>query len=278
MLFQPVGTLFIPAHTVPVLHPGNTVVVVHGLEYEMSPESYSWWERLYMRSSIRYSVRAAKKVIAVSHNTKSDLEKLYAVPSAKITVISEGFVKEGITQSVQKDTILFVGRIEERKNIGRVVEAFEILKSKYQIPHTLILAGKPGYGYEAIQQKINASSWKNDIQELGYISLAEKRRLLAEASVFVFPSLYEGFGLPILEAQAAGIPVVTSNTSSLPEVAGESALFVDPEDVEDIAQKISVTLSLSEPQREDLVRKGYQNLERFSWEKCAREITDTLIS
>jgi glycosyltransferase involved in cell wall biosynthesis len=278
MLFHPVEVLFIPAHTVPVLHPKNTVVVVHGLEYEVSPQSYSWWERLYMRSSILYSVRAAQKVIAVSNNTKRDLENLYKVPSEKISVIYEGFVKNSLIEKTQRDTILFIGRIEERKNVGRIIEAFEILKSKYQLPHTLILAGKPGYGYEAIQQKITSSPWNHNIKELGYISLQEKQRLLAEASAFVFPSLYEGFGLPVLEAQAAGIPVITSHTSSLPEVAGEGALFVDPESGEDIVQKLLLTLNLSEVQREEVVRKGYQNLERFSWEKCAKEITDTLIS
>lgn len=278
MLFHPVNTLFIPAHTVPVLHPKNTVVVVHGLEYEMSPESYSGWERFYMRSSIRYSVRAAKKVIAVSNNTKHDLVELYKVPPAKITVISEGFLKEKRKEGIRKNMILFIGRIEERKNVGRIVEAFDLLRNKYPTPYTLVLVGKPGYGYEAIQQKISVSPHKDSIQQLGYISSEEKQHLLAEAKAFVFPSLYEGFGLPILEAQAAGMPVVTSETSSLPEVAGEGALFVNPEDTEDIAQKLSVALSLSEIQREDLVGKGYQNLACFSWEKCAQEIADTLIS
>lgn len=278
MLFCPVDVLFIPAHTVPAIHPKSTVVVVHGLEYEMSPKSYSLWERIYMRASIKYSVKAAEKVIAVSKNTKADLENLYAVPAEKISVIYEGFVKEGNVQAQKQDTILFIGRIEERKNVIRIITAFEVVKNTYKVPHQLILVGKPGYGYESIQEKLRSSDWRSDIQELGYVSSKEKQRLLKESAVFVFPSLYEGFGLPILEAQAAGTPVVTSNTSSLPEVAGDGAVYVNPEDEKDIAEKLYSTLTLEEGKRENLVRAGYQNLERFSWEKCAQEIAKKLVS
>lgn len=277
MLFHPADRLLIPAHTVPVIHPKHTTVVVHGLEYEMSPRSYSAWERLYMRTSIKYSVRAAHQVIAVSENTKHDLQILYKVPAEKITVVYEGFVQTEKREVQKEKTILFIGRLEERKNVRRIIEAFEKLKKNYQIPHALVLVGKRGYGYEAIEKQINESPWKRDIQELGYVSLEEKQDLLKRASVFVFPSLYEGFGLPILEAQAAGTPVVTSSTSSLPEVAGEGALYVNPENTEDIAEKLYSTISLEETHREDLVMKGYQNLERFSWEKCAEEIKECLM-
>lgn len=278
MFFHPVEALLVPAHTVPVIHAGNTVVVVHGLEYEMSPKSYSWWERLYMRASIKYSVQAASKVIAVSQNTKADLEQFYQVPSEKIQVVYEGYESgssqqaAGSSQPEEQSHILFVGRIEERKNVKRIVEAFEILKAKYRVSHELILVGKPGFGYEAIKFKIQSSKFKSDIEELGYVSAEEKQRLLAEACVFIFPSLYEGFGLPILEAQAAGTPVVTSNTSSLPEVAGDGAIYVNPENPEDIAEKLHQVLTMPAMEYQSLVAKGYQNVERFSWEKCAEEI------
>ncbi len=277
MLFCPVDALFIPAHTVPVIHPKNTTVVVHGLEYEMSPQSYSAWERWYMRTSIKYSVRAAKKIIAVSKNTKRDLENLYKVPAKKITVVYEGFVPVVSQQAERQNTILFIGRLEERKNIVRIIEAFETLKDKYHIPHTLVLAGKQGYGYGAIREKMESSKWVKDIKERGYISLEEKQKLLAEADAFIFPSLYEGFGLPILEAQAAGTPVITSHTSSLPEVAGEGAFYVRPEKSEDIAEKLYVAICLKEGEREELIRKGRENLGRFSWKKCAEEVKDCLV-
>ena len=281
MALHPPDTLFIPAHTVPVIHPKNTIVVIHGLEYEITPESYSGWERLYMRASIQYSVRAARRIIAVSENTKTDLEKLYKVASEKVTVIHEGFAGKkaevsGVSRTQKTNTILFIGRIEERKNVKRIVEAFEILKEKYNLPHQLILAGKQGYGYEAIESKIKNSKYKNEIQELGYVTQEQKEKLLSEANLFVFPSLYEGFGLPILEAQHFGVPVVTSNTSSLPEVAGEGAAFVDPLSTEEIAEKLQEVLALSKEGREELIMRGKRNLEGFSWQKCVENIATEL--
>lgn len=277
MLSRPVDTLLIPAHTVPVIHPLDTVVVVHGLEYEMSPKSYSLWERFYMRTSIKYSVRVAKKVIAVSENTKSDLQKLYRVPAEKIRVISEGFLKSEVLGGTKHNTILFVGRLEERKNILRIIDAFEKIQEQSSGRYQLILAGKAGYGHEAIQKKINQSKWKEDIQELGYVSTEQKNKLLNEAKLFFFPSLYEGFGLPILEAQARGTAVLTSKTSSLPEVAGDGAWYVNPSDVSEMVEKLQKILTLPESEYREIVEKGYKNLERFSWEKCAQNIARELV-
>lgn len=275
MLLHPVETLFIPAHTVPVIHPRHTVVVVHGLEYEMSPQSYSVWERIYMRSSIKYSARAAEKIIAVSKNTKQDLEKLYRVPAEKMSVVYEGFAINKTKETKKQNIILFLGRIEERKNVVRIIQAFEILKEKLAIPHTLVLAGKPGYGYEKVKEKLEQSLWKQDIQERGYISEGEKWELLTAAALFVFPSHYEGFGIPVLEAQSVGTPVVTSEASSLPEVGGEGAIYVDPERVESIAEGMQLVLK-NEAVRKSILEKAAQNVARFSWEKCALEIGDLL--
>lgn len=272
MLFYPVDTLFIPAHTVPALHPRSTVVVVHGLEYEVSPESYSLWERFYMRASIRFSVWAAKKVIAVSENTKKDLQALYKVSPSKIQVVYEGFIPQSYMNVSKKNNILFIGRLEERKNVIRIIEAFEQLQDQVSGRYTLQLAGKPGFGYEKIKTTLESSLWKKNIEELGYITEKQKNTLLQEAKAFVFPSLYEGFGLPVLEAQAAGTPVITSNTSSLPEVAGEAAYFVNPQSSEELAEQLKKLLFLPYVQYQELVEKGYKNLERFSWQKCAKEL------
>lgn len=281
MLFHPVDALLIPAHTVPVIHPKNTTVVVHGLEYEVSKGSYSLWERFYMRSSIRYSVTAAQKVVSVSENTKKDLQTLYGVPAKKISVIHEGFVPALSPQATLDVSgnpyILFIGRLEARKNIVRILEAFEKLKESQAIPHDLVLVGKPGYGYEKIKAQLGISQYQENIFEKGYVSQQEKEMLLQGASLFLFPSLYEGFGLPILEAQAYNLPVVTSNTSSLPEVAGEGAVYVQPDNSEDIAEKIHQTLTLCAEEKAELIRKGRENLSRFSWPKCAEEMAAVLI-
>jgi len=171
--------------------------------------------------------------------------------------------------------IFFVGRLEERKNVINIIRAFEILKEQYKIPHKLVLGGKPGFGYEKIKNEIANVNCVKDIIETGFVSAEEKNYLLNNADVFVFPTLYEGFGLPILEAQNAGVPVVASMEASIPEVAGESALLVDPNNAEDIADAVYKILS-DENLKKDLVKKGLKNIQRFSWEKCATEIAEIL--
>ncbi len=280
MFFRPVDTLFVPAHTLPLIGGKRNVVTVHGLEYEVSKESYGFWERLYMRYSIRYSCWEADAVIAVSENTKQDLMRLYRTPEERIRVVYEGyqdsekfqiqnFKKEDKVHEI-KPYLLFVGRLEERKNVYRIVEAFEILKERCQMPHQLVLVGKPGFGYSAIKIKMEKSKWKNEMQEMGYVTQEEKQSLLQNARAFIFPSLYEGFGLPILEAQSYGVPVVTSCLSSLPEVGGEGALYADPYNPTDIAEKLYQALTLTDEAKIVLQEKMKTNLKQFSWESCAQ--------
>lgn len=303
MLFHPVNVLFIPAHIVPIFHAKKTVVVVHGLEFEIVPKAYSFRARMYMRWSIKSSCRWAKKIIAVSENTKKDLMKLYKVPEGKIEVVYEGvnghserseesrnIALRSFANAQDDKHLLFVGRLEERKNISGIIKAFEILKEKYNISHKLILAGIPGYNYKNIKSQITNSKYKKDIIEKGFVSEEKKQELLKSAEVFLFPTFYEGFGLPILEAQAAGAPVVASNNSSIPEVTGChsersdsgveesltdkekcSALLVNPKKPEEIAEAVWKILS-DNNLREDLIKKGLENVKRFSWGKCAEEI------
>jgi len=338
MLFHPVDVLFVPAHTAPLIHPArnasrfqkiliwlstqlcllskeaikthsdaggpkNTIVAIHGLEYEFCPKAYSFWQRFYMRFVIKNSCRWAKRIIAVSESTKKDLVKLYRVPEKKIEVIYEGisskarqvgqspafsFLEQSSRNSSKPDFskyFLFVGRLEERKNICGMIEAFEILKDKYNLPHKLVLAGKFGYGENHIKYKIANSKYKEDIVLAGYVSDREKWELLKNADIFLFPTFYEGFGLPILEAQSVGTPVVTSNISSMPEVArlrrgsdGQaeySAVLVDPRNIKEIAEAVYKLIS-DEEHRNGIINKGLENVKRFSWEKCAGEIAEVI--
>jgi len=343
IFWHPVDTLFIPAHTVPIIHPArnvslfslalliqkilktfgintyynqhseaggpkNTIVTIHGLEYEFCELAYSFWEKIYMRYSIINSCKWAHSIIAVSNNTKQDLVRFYGVNSEKIKVILEGYnhnfefpisnFESNLNDKISKPYLLFIGRIEERKNIVGIISAFEILKEKYKIPHKLVLAGKPGFGYQAIKNKLSKSSYASDIVELGFVSEEEKFALLKEADIFLFPTFYEGFGIPILEAQSFGLPVITSNISSMPEVAGChpelasgsqeipdqvrndnvcSALLVDPKNPEAIAEAVQKILS-DEDLKKDLMQKGLENVKRFSWEKCAEEISEIILN
>lgn len=283
MFLKPPDVLFVPAHTVPFVHPKKTVVTIHGLEYEFCKGAYSFWERLYMRFSIRFSGRAAEMVICVSQNTKRDVMRLYGVSEKKIRVIYEGYERAGIKNQesrimhqIQTPYLLFIGRLEERKNIVKIIEAFEILKEQYSIAHQLALVGKPGFGYKRIMYHVSCIMHRSDVIELGYVTAEEKWELLRNADVFLFPTLYEGFGIPVLEAQSAGVAVVTSENSSLPEVAGKGAVYVDPLSAESIALGIWKILS-NTLLREDIVEQGRINVSRFSWKQCARETADVLL-
>ncbi|MCA9364619.1 MAG: glycosyltransferase family 4 protein [Candidatus Moranbacteria bacterium] len=287
-----IDALFIPSHVVPPIRPKNTTVTIHGLEYEKCPEAYRPWERFYMRQAITHACKWAKKIIAVSQNTKKDLIKIYKVPEEKITVIYEGYetkwaLNEKETLSIKRNLFrkfaidtdkpyyFFVGRIEKRKNIETIVKAFNICKKLYRIPHVLVLAGAPGHGFQEIQKVITDSPFKSEIVQVGFVSAKEKEALFKEADVFVFPTIYEGFGLPILEAQSVGVPVITSNRSSMPEVAGKGALLVNPQDEKTIARTMHMLVAEQET-RKKMVHKGRKNIERFSWKKCAKEIADVV--
>lgn len=308
MILHPVDVLFIPAHTVPIIHPSGwlmklcdhlrgrkrrfkTVVTIHGLEYEFLPEAYSLWERIYMRTVIKKSCQWADKIISVSQNTKKDLVRLYKIPAHKIEVIYEGYFfekseqkpagrKRRILKKYQLENLkylLFLGRIEERKNLIRIIKAFEILKEKYQIEHKLLLAGGLGYGYNKIVKYIEGSFCKKDIYLSGFVEDREKREILKNADVFLFPTLYEGFGLPIIEAQSLGVPIVASNNSSIPEIIGTKIkpYLVDPQNPEEIADSVFKILN-NKKVRERLVKPGLENVKRFSWDDCAVKIAEVL--
>lgn len=286
MFLNPPDVLFVPAHTVPFICPRRTVVTIHGLEYEFSPESYGFWERLYMRLSIRFSARAAGAVVAVSENTKRNLVTRYDIPESKITVVHEGVSQwsHGSGASDRMRTwqtdhpyFFFVGRLEVRKNIIRMIEAFDAFKQKTGMSHQLLLAGKPGYGYEGIQERISNSKHRADIVELGYISESEKWIRLKGADMLLFPSLYEGFGLPVIEAQSIGIPVITSDTSSLPEIAGGGAMLVDPLSSDRLAEAMEL-LVRDMAKRADIIEKATRNARQFSWERCASELANIMLS
>lgn len=309
MLVRAPEALFIPVHILPFFAPKNSVVTIHGLEYEYFPKYYSLRRRLYLRWSTKRAAKRAKKIIAISDNTKQDLVKLYSARAEKIEVVYHGVsfchsdpatageesltlcescIREkflsrhgGIGTTEEKPYILYIGRIETKKNIQGILETYKILKEKYNIPHELVLAGAPGYGYDDLKLVIrNLLEIRNldlEIKELGYITENMKRRLLSEAAIFLFPSFYEGFGLPVLEAQMVGAPVVTSYGSCLPEIAGQGALFVNPANPAQIAEAVKQVID-DKLLRDKLIQSGYANVKRFDWEKCARGTLKILLS
>lgn len=286
MLFHEPDVLFVPAHTIPVLHPQRSIVIIHGLEYEYFPNAYSLKKRVVNKIGTYFSSRWAKIVITPSLSTKNDVVKFCRVNPLKVNIVMPGYNfstsmehKEPIHNREFFDTpyFIFVGRIEYRKNLLRVIKAFEVLKQKKHIPHRLVFVGKNGYGFESIHKEIENSPYQEDIRMLGYVEETEKQWLMQHAALFIFPTLREGFGFPILEAMGLGIPVVASNVGSVPEVAGESALLVNPLSIDEIAEAMYRIVSDNDL-RQTLIEKGYENVKRFTWEKCVRKIFHLITS
>jgi len=279
MLFNKPDVLFVPAHTIPIFHPRRSIVIIHGLEYEYFPRVYPFKKRILNKIGTYFSSHWAKVVVTPSNATKNDVIKFYKVSPLKVKVITPGYhFSIGAKQEnparddifFQAPYFVFVGRIEHRKNLLRVIKAFEKLKQKNRIPHRLVLVGKNGYGFESIHAMIQHSPWHDDIRVLGYVEETEKQWLIQHASIFIFPTLREGFGFPILEAMSLGTPVITSNVGSAPEVAGEGAMLVNPLRIDEIAEAM-YRIVCDDELRQRLIQKGYENIKRFSWEECVRE-------
>lgn len=288
--------LFIPAHTIPLIRkPGlKTVVTVHDLGAEYLPKAHQLKQRLYLNLMTHHQLKSATHIIAVSKATKEDLIKKIGIPEKKISVVYEGFDKE-LFKPVNGDTLntilkqfglknqeyfLFVGTIQPRKNLTHLITAYaHFLNQKPLIHNTnpspqLVLAGGKGWLSDEIYELPKKLGIEDHVKFLGYVPDEKLPALYSGAKAFLFPSLFEGFGLPILEAMACGCPVLTSNTSSLPEVAGKAALLVDPYSVEDIAKGIERIMS--EELRVKSVKAGFEQVKKFSWEKAARETLSVL--
>lgn len=265
----------------------KVVLTVHDLSPQLVPEYYTLKARVWhWFINIPKLLKRADKLIAVSEFTKMSLIKELGVPADKIQVAPLGVDHENYkpnlsidrlrevrnSYSLPGDFVLFIGTLEPRKNLKRLIEAFEQLEE----PLHLVIAGKLGWKYSSLLQQIENSPKRRFIKLIGYISEADKPYLIKLARVFAWPSLYEGFGLPVLEAMAVGTPVLTSNVSSIPEVAGNAALLVNPYNTEDIAKGIQV-LHTDSLVRESYIAKGVERSKEFTWQKTA-EIVEKLIS
>jgi len=272
MLHHP-DLLFVPAHVLPIIHPRRSVVTVHDLGYVYFPEAHPPRQRWYLDRSTRWHTRTAAHLLADSAATKRDLIEKYHADADKITVAYPGLdpsvkrvsnpneiARVRAKYHINGDYLLYLGTIQPRKNLQRLIAAF------LQLPISnfrLLLAGKPGWYSDQLLQHANER-----VKFIGYVDVADKNALLSGATTFVFPSLYEGFGFPVLEAMARGVPVLCSNTSSLPEVAGEAAVLVNPLDTDDIARGLR-DITADEDLRRTLIERGYQQAQKFMWHACA---------
>ncbi len=269
-----IDLLFIPASALPVYHPKKTVVTIHDLAWKFYPKSFTWFNRNFLEYSTRFAVARAKKIIAVSESTKRDLVKFYKISPEKIFVIHHGYeapppVMRASAPGLPQKYVLFLSTLQPRKNLEGLIEAFaQLKKERPELPHKLVVVGKTGWKFEKILEAIR--SHPEDVVYLNHVPDAERLVILKNADVLALPSFYEGFGMQILEAFALGLPVITSNVSSMPEVAGAAALYFDPHNPSEIKKALADALT-DRGLRDNLAQKGKERLGAFGWEKCARE-------
>ncbi len=275
-----INNLFVPSHLMPVIHPKNTTITIHDVAFKRFPESYGRLSRWYLNWGTKFAVRHAKKIIVPSETTKQDLIKFYKAKAEKITVIPLGF-EAGKQKELPnrlspltayslklKAYFLYIGRIEHKKNIQTLIKAFSAIKNP---DIKLVLAGKPGVGGKEILKKIN----DDRIVVTGYISDDEKQALLHNALSFVFPSLFEGFGLPLLEAMEANLPIIASKIPSTTEIAGNNALLFKPHDSKTLTHLMEEIIK-KESLRTSLIRKYPEILKKYSWKNTAEKTWKTL--
>jgi glycosyltransferase involved in cell wall biosynthesis len=288
---RPPDVLFVPAHVLPFVLPAwrlpPSVVTIHDLGYRHFPQAHPWRQRLYLDWSTQWSALAATKLIAISGATAADLQHVYAAPTYKVTVIHEAttpfrgplatVAEVKARYGLLRPYLLYVGTLQPRKNLERLVRAYAKLQAAGSSPADLVLAGGQGWLSPPLVELAATLGVGDQVHLLGYVADAELPALYQGALGFCFPSLFEGFGLPVLEAQQLGVPVMSANNSALPEIAGDAALLVDPTDVDAIAEAM-LRLSQDEPLRQRLIQAGYENVKRFSWEKAARETLAVLLA
>ncbi|MBU1146304.1 glycosyltransferase family 4 protein [Patescibacteria group bacterium] len=281
-----IDLFFIPnLNFISLSHSVKKIITVHDLSFERFPKFFSWKRRLWhWFVNPRKLIRSADKIIAVSENTARDLAELYDVSRDKMKIIYSGVNSgSGVSdvEAVKKkynlpeNFILFLGTLEPRKNIGGLIRAFEILKTENRGDHKLVIVGPQGWLYKKILARAEESPVRDDIKFINYIAPEEKFVFYKLAKLFVYPSFYEGFGFPPLEAARVGTPVIVSTNSSLPEVMGVAALMVDPSNPAEMAKVMEQCLS-DENLRVTLIEKGKAQAEKFNWQKCAEEVLTVL--
>lgn len=292
LLFQEKpDVLFMPIQTLPFFMPSRvkTVITIHDLAFLFYPETFPASDRIKHKVFAWHAIKRADKIIAVSETTKKDITERYGTLPEKIKVIHHGYDKElfrpfqnqndcDIIEAVKnkyritKPYVLYIGALQPRKNVLGLVKAFELLNAGTNT-HQLVVAGGRAWLYEEVFEYIKKTPYRDKIILTGRFETEELPALLWGSELLVLPSFYEGFGLPIIEAMACGVPVITSDVSSLPEVAGSAAILVDPRNTESITEAMRKVLD-DKNLKQKIIQDGFQNVKRFSWEQCARETMD----
>lgn len=273
--------VWFPKNVIPFFVKSKTIVTIHDLAYCLPAyNAYPYIDTKYMTNMIKRSCKRADTVISVSENTKKDIEAILGIRAGKIKTIHEAVSLEKfrvIRDNKQLERarnkyhlgekiILFTGSISPRKNLVRLIEAFNTIADR--IPHELIITGEKGWKNKTELSMIDRN---HRVKKIGFVPDDEIAIVYNLADMYIYPSLYEGFGLPILEAQACGVPVIASNVTSIPEVGGGSLCYMEPTSIQSIADAI-LKVDRDKRYRESLVQKGFENIKNYSWDKGARAL------
>jgi len=274
-------------YTIPLFAPCRRVVTFHDMTFFLFPEKHLLIKKLFFRLIIPFSAQKADRLIADSKNTKNDMEKILRISPRKIDVVYgtidpiyrpvediDEVTKIKNKYRIQNKFILYVGTLEPRKNIVSLIRAYHKLISQKCIKHQLVLVGKKGWGYQEIFKTVKNLNLKKKIIFTGYVSKSELVFLYNAADFFVYPSFYEGFGIPPLEALACGTPTIASNISSIPEVVGDAGILVNPHSIEELCRAMHEIL-INEKLRQELREKGLKRAKDFSEERLAKNTIES---
>jgi glycosyltransferase involved in cell wall biosynthesis len=286
-----IDVLFSPSHYTPLLSRVPSVIYLMDLSYErFGTDYFTTYDINQLKRWTPLSVKKAKQILTISEFSKSEIIKIYKTRPEKITVIYPGFDRETYHSKIPKTKqlqvrkkygiigkyLLYVGTLQPRKNLSKLVEAFSKLKNK-QVK--LVIVGKKGWLYDQLFEQVKNLKLENRVLFLGFAPNEDLPGLIKASQAYILPSLYEGFGMPPVEAQAVGVPVVVSRISSLPEVVGPSGIYIDdPHSTDSIKEALEKVLSLRKNEREAIIEVGKENTKRFDWNLSALKLIEILKS
>lgn len=277
LLRRPPDLFFAPAQIVPIICPKKTVVTIHDSAFVVYPNSYWFMSRWYLKLMNKIIVKKSKKILTPSEFSKNELIKFYNIDQNKIFVTPLGYDKETYHPgtagpevlkkfNITKKYILSVGRLENKKNTANIVRAFNLARKNCDCQ--LVLAGTPGVGYAEVEEAMLQSEYRSDIILTGWAEKNDIAELMRSADVFAFPSRYEGFGIPVLEAMSSGCPVIASRGNSLTEVGDDAVIYVSPDSADEISVAM-IKILTDQNLKKQMAEKGLVQAQKFSWQKTA---------
>lgn len=265
----------------------KSLAVIHDLNFEHHPEDLPWSARHYLRYFFPRFAKRADRIVTVSHYSKNDIHKTYGIDQGKIDVSYNGantifqpvddFVKDKIKKqfTTTEDYFVFVGALHPRKNIVRLLQAFDLYKKNSGRPEKLLIVGEAYWWNKDMETQFHEMSFKDDVIFTGHLEQKEMAQVVASALCLVFVSYFEGFGIPIVEAMRCGVPVIASNISSPPEIAGDAALIVDPYKIDEIGQAM-LRIREDEKLRDTLISKALKRAQLFDWDDTAAVLWENI--